>query len=104
MMMARDSQFDLPSLDPETISALQEALGRCLDDGAGIESVRPALQRVAREARERRILAEHLLLSLKDVWYDLPQVRRSADVEQQQQLLQRLVTLCIREYYSQDSA
>jgi hypothetical protein len=101
--MVRDSQFDLPSLDPETIALLRDAMGRCLDDGADVESVRPALQRVAREARERRILAEQLLVSLKDIWYDLPQVRRSVRVEEQQLLLQRLVTLSIREYYAQES-
>lgn len=100
MMMARNSQPDGPRLDPDTVTALQAALQRCLATGAEAESVRPALRRVASQARERHILAEHLLMTLKDLWYDLPPVRASTDPEEQQQMLQRLVTLCIREYYS----
>ena len=101
-MMARDKQSDPPSLNPDTISALQHALRRCLDEGGDIESVRPALHRLAVEARERQILAEQLLIALKDIWHELAPVRRSTDAAEQQKMLQRLVTICIREYYSAD--
>lgn len=100
MMMARNSQPDGPRLDPETLSALRDALQRCLATGGEMEAVRPALRRVAAEARERHMLAEQLLVSLKDVWHELPQVRAATDPEEQQRVLQRLVTLCIREYYA----
>jgi hypothetical protein len=98
MMMARDSKSETPGLSPQTIALLQDALGRCLERDADLESVQPALRAVAREARERKIFAEHLLITLKDVWYALPQIRQTEN-EEQQRLLQRLVTLCIREYY-----
>ncbi len=101
-MMARDSMFEPPRLSPESISALQDALRHCLDSDGEIESVRPALRAIALEARGRRILAEHLLITLKDVWHALPQVRQ-VDNEDRQKLLQRLVTLCVREYYSADA-
>lgn len=103
MMMARDSKFEPPDVNPETIAALQDALRRCLDNDGDMESVRPALTKLAREARERRIFAEHLLITLKDMWYALPQVRQSGN-EEQQRLLERLITLCIREYYSTDAS
>ena len=58
-----------------------------------------ALRRAAREAREKRILAEHLLMMLKDVWYGLPEVQRLNEPTVQLRMLQRVVTTCIREYY-----
>jgi hypothetical protein len=58
------------------------------------------LQRVSVEAREKYIQAEHVLIALKDIWYELPQMRATANIEEQQRLLQSVVTLCIREYYS----
>lgn len=103
MMMARDSQSENPVLSPDTIAALQEALRRCLDGDGDLEHVRPVLRRVANEARERHIYAEQLLITLKDMWFELPRVRQS-DIEEQQRLLQRLVTICIREYYGADPA
>jgi len=100
-MMAHDSRSEPPELHRATLDALQAALSRCLE-GGDVEAVRPVLRRVAREARERGLHAEQLLISLKDVWYAMPKVRQ-ADVNEQQVLLQRLVTLCIREYYAADA-
>jgi hypothetical protein len=56
--------------------------------------------RVSKEARERSILPEQLLVVLKDVWSTLPEVRAMTDVDQQVRLMQRVVTMCIKEYYS----
>ena len=42
----------------------------------------------------------HTLVALKDIWYELPQMRAVTDVDEQHRLLQRVVTLCIREYYA----
>ena len=44
--------------------------------------------------------AEELLVLLKDVWFGLPAIRRMKEGEAQSRLLQRVVTLCIREYYT----
>ena len=52
------------------------------------------------EAHEKRILPEHLLVTLKDVWNALPEVRAMPDATLQIRLLQRVVTMCIKEYYS----
>ena len=63
-------------------------------------TLQEALHRVAAEARSKHMLAERLLIALKDVWYSLPAIRQSPVGETQNRMLQRIVTLCIREYYS----
>jgi hypothetical protein len=46
------------------------------------------------------MLPEQLLVVLKDVWSSLPEVRSMTNTREQINLLQRVVTMCIREYYS----
>jgi hypothetical protein len=99
MMMAPDSTSDRPELSPEAVSALRVALQQYLETGRESD-VRPALQLVAKEARTKRVHAERLLVVLKDVWTSLPQLGDKPEAERQNQLLQRVITLCIREYYS----
>jgi hypothetical protein len=55
---------------------------------------------MAGEARARSILPEQLLVVLKDVWSSLPEVRSTHESREQISLLQRVVTMCIKEYYS----
>ena len=64
------------------------------------EELRAALHAIAKEARDQTMLPEKLLVILKDVWYDLPIVRDSRPRDEQVALLQRVVTMCINEYYS----
>lgn len=63
----------------------------------------PELARVLRqivvEARNRKIRAEQLIVMLKSVWDALPDSRYAIDREAQQQMRQRLITLCIKAYY-----
>lgn len=100
MMMAHDSSAGRPELSAESVSELRTALTRYAQNETDIAAIQPALRRVAEEAREQRIHAEQLLVLLKDVWFGLPDVRNASDTEAQHQLLQRIVTLSIREYYS----
>lgn len=100
MMMAHDSTPNRPALSAEAIASLESALAAYLADGRRTTALEPALHRIAAEARERDIRAEHLLLSLKDVWFRLPQIRALGDSEEQHELLRNVVTLCIREYYA----
>jgi hypothetical protein len=46
------------------------------------------------------MLPEQLLVVLKGVWNGLPEVRTMSDSSQQMRLMQRVVTMCIKEYYS----
>ena len=101
MMMAHDSSLPPSSrLDDESLHAVRLALRGYLQNSEDPSALQPALLRVATEARARGILPEHLLVTLKEVWSGLPEVRGMTDASQQVRLLQRVVTMCIREYYS----
>ena len=100
MMMAHDSTPDTPQLSAAVRDALESALVAYLGNPNDTDHLQSALQRVAVEARDKDIRAEHVLIALKEIWYELPQMRATANIEEQQRLLQRVVTLCIREYYS----
>lgn len=98
MMMAPDSTPNRPELSAASVDALRSALLEYLEDSRE-SAIQPALRRIAAEAREKKIHAEQLLMLLKDVWFALPQIARMPQGEYQNRLLQRVVTLCIREYY-----
>jgi hypothetical protein len=99
MMMAPDTTPGRPNLSAEAVEALRSALEEYLASGREIASLQPTLRSIAVEAREKKIHAEQLLVLLKDVWYALPQMGKPGG-EPQNNLLQRVITLCIREYYS----
>lgn len=101
MMMAHDSSQTPPSrLDDETVAAVRAALRTYLSRSPEPAALQRALVRMSAEARDRSILPEHLLVVLKDVWGTLPEVRAMTDAGEQVRLLQRVVTMCIKEYYS----
>jgi hypothetical protein len=101
MMMAHDSSHPPPSrLDDDTVAAVRAALRAYLSSSANPAELQGALMRMSVEARERAVLPEHLLVVLKDVWATLPEVRAMTDAGAQVRLLQRVVTMCIKEYYS----
>ncbi len=99
MMMAYDSTPIPPSISDETVSALREALASYLLAPDAENELRPALRRLAQEAREKSIAAEQLLILLKQLWYALPQLRQVLSPDRRVQLLQRVVSISIREYY-----
>ena len=101
MMVAHDSSSQPPSrLSDESVRALRDALRQYLSNGLTAAPLQAALLELAREAREKDIMPEHLLIVLKDVWADLVEVRAMTDHAEQARLLQRVVTMCIKEYYS----
>ena len=100
MMMAPDSSHMPPSqLDQATLAALESALREYVAVGASA-SLPSTLVLISDEAREKHILPEQLLIVLKDVWNSLPEVRAMTDKRQHARLLERVVTMCIKEYYS----
>jgi len=98
MMMAHDTRDRGPSLKPESIAKLTAALDAYIRDEQSDE-LRRCLQGIAVEARELGMQAEQLLGVLKDVWYAQPSLREGGDKADQTLLLQRVVSICIREYY-----
>ena len=101
MMMAHDSSHPPPSrLDDDTVAAVRVALRAYLASPADPSAIQGALLRMSAEARERAVLPEQLLVLLKEAWSTLPEVRAMTDASEQVRLLQRVVTMCIKEYYS----
>jgi hypothetical protein len=101
MMMSHDSsQTPLSRLDDETLNTVRTALREYLRDANDPSALQSSLLLMANEARTRSILPEQLLIVLKDVWHGLPEVRSMHDTREQVPMLQRVVTMCIREYYS----
>ena len=101
MMMAFDSGHTPPSrLDDDTVAAVRDALRLYLADDSDSSTLQRALLRMSTEAREKEMHAEQLLVLLKDTWSALPEVRAMTDTTGQVRLLQRVVTMCIKEYYS----
>ena len=101
MMMAHDSSHTPPSrLDDETVAAVRAALRTYLSRTPEPATLQHALVRMSSEPRDRSILPEQQLVVLKDVWGTLPEVRAMTDSGEQVRLLQRVVTMCIKEYYS----
>jgi hypothetical protein len=100
MMMPHDSSPTPPgALAAETTEAVRVALARYLGAPGDPSELRVALNQMAEEARAKAILPEHLLVALKQLWSSLPEVRSVGNLEDQTRMLQRVVTMCIREYY-----
>ena len=103
MMMAHTSDSPPPSLDAETIAAVRTALTGCIGEGSPTPELRSLLIRVSTEARSKGIMAERLLVVLKDIWGSLPEVRRAerGTIKAHDTLLQQVITRCIQQYYAE---
>jgi len=101
MMMAFDSGHPPSSrLDEATVAAVRDALRLYLADNSDGSALQRALLRMSGEAREKALQAEQLLVVLKETWSALPEVRAMTDAQEHSRLLQRVVTMCIKEYYN----
>ena len=99
-MMAHDSSSPRPKLSATAIAGLEKALAAFLANQSDAANLDSALRTITVEAREKQVHAEQLLIILKDVWFALPQIRQSPSGDHQNAMLQRVITQCIREYYS----
>jgi hypothetical protein len=97
-MMAFD-RTPSPPLDPATVNELRAALASSAQTGDHSEALKTLLARAATEARHKGIQAEHLLVTLKEIWYSLPHLASNRADEKQTRLLQELIARCIQEYY-----
>jgi len=98
--MAHDSSYGRGSLSPKTIEAVHAALIAYVDAPNSGVQLGAALHAMAAEARDQTMLPEQLLVILKELWYAIPSVRAIKEPSEQVRLLQRVVTMCIREYYA----
>jgi hypothetical protein len=100
MMMAYDSNPGHGTLAPATIEAVRLALANYVSAKLSGDGLRETLCLMSSEARSKAILPEQLLVILKHTWYSLPSVQAITEPAEQTRLLQRIVTICIKEYYS----
>lgn len=100
-MMAFDRTPSRPTLAPETLAALTNALATSMEQGNHADGLRELLYTAAREARDKGIQAERLLLILKEIWYSLPAVSNAPSSMAEQALLQELISHCIQQYYAE---
>ena len=98
-MMAFNRNVPPQGLEPETLQRLRTALERFARDGNNSGALHEALREASAEARHKNIQAEQLLVILKELWYEIPDVKRAAGSPGQRVLLQRVITKCIQEYY-----
>ena len=82
----------------ELRTALTEQLKR--PDGPTPE-LATLLRKVAREAHDRDIRPEELIIIFKKLWTSLAESLRPQNADQYELVRQRLVTLCIRAYYAE---
>jgi hypothetical protein len=59
------------------------------------------LRKVAREAHEKSIPPEELIVIFKQMWNSLAESLRPQNADQYERIRQRLVTICIQAYYAE---
>ena len=83
---------------PEALDLLRGSLSEYIRKGDD-DRVCDALTALAREAQERKLYAEHMLIALKRVWNEMPEVQAIPVEAERKRMLGQLVKLCIDTYY-----
>ena len=102
--IARKADMAAATIDWTEPLDLAHQVVRCaLREAKNVKShdheVRAALRPLCDAARSRGLYAERLIVLLKEAWRELPEARRSTR-EHDLGALERVVTLCIDEYYA----
>jgi hypothetical protein len=58
------------------------------------------LRLICRDAKRQNMRVEYLIIALKDAWRALPEARTLPQGSQGQELLSRIISLCIAEFYA----
>lgn len=90
------------SLSEGTMKELRSALTEQLKQPDGpTPELAALLRKVGREAHEREIRPEQLIVIFKQLWNSLAESLRPQNADQHERVRQRLVTLCIQAYYAE---
>ena len=96
------SRTPLSSLSESTIKELEAALTEQLRNPDNpTPELNALLKRVAREARDKNIRPEELLVSFKQLWNSLAEPTRPRQADQFERIRENLVTICIKAYYAE---
>ena len=100
-MMAPDRSNESGGRFPsaEALDLLRASLSRYVTVGGDEQPVCDALNVLAREARDRQLYAEHMLIALKRIWGEMPEVQAIPVEAERKRLLAHVVKLCIDTYY-----
>ena len=104
MMMQHDTGPMSPNaLAQEAVDSVRRALERYFQTIASepAPELRTALHALAQDARAKAVPPEQLLIALKSIWQSLPNVESARDHDDQTRVLQRVVTICIKEYFAE---
>ena len=88
-----DSAFD----------ALRSALIAVVDGGASSSSLRAPVRQLCVFARSEDVRAEQLLVKFKELWANLPPLAGLPRGRQRNDLMARVATMCIEEFYGPPS-
>ena len=86
-------------LSPASVQALRGALRNHLTPTSESGALRPALQGICAEARQREIAPERLVVLLKEMWQVLPEVQDLPRGTARDGLLDRVITISIEEFF-----
>ena len=90
------------SLEESTMKELRTALTEQLKrPERPTPELAELLKRIAREAHEKDIRPEELIVMFKQLWNSLAESLRPQNVDQYERIRQNLVTLCIQAYYAE---
>jgi hypothetical protein len=100
-MMAPDRSNESGGRFPsrETLELLRATLSRYVRDGGDEQPVCEALVGLAKEAHERKLYAEQMLIAFKQVGSEMPDVQAIPQETERKKVLAKLVKLCIDTYY-----
>ena len=106
----RTSEPDLAPASPAratyeaAFTALRGALRAFLEGGVSGGELRGAMRLFCEEGRRRGLPAEQLIIMLKHVWHSLPGVGVCRHGGEGDELLGRVVAICIAEFYAAPDA
>lgn len=92
-------EFPASLLSERAMTALRTAIQGQFRHQTADHSLRRALRALCVEARAKELRAEQLILIFKRVWHSLPE-SRGGEARKRQNLLDRLITICVEEYYA----
>src|SRR5689334_23341605 len=103
MMEHQTGPMSPNAIAQEAVDSVRSALERHVESLAmePAPDLRAALHALALDARSKAVPPEHLLVTLKSIWQSLPSVEKARDHAEQTQVLQRVVTICIKEYFAE---
>ena len=90
-----------PPLSDGVVAPLRQAIGKlALDPGSDDTPLRTAITAVVVEARGREMRPEQLIPLFKSLLDSLPEMHGAQSRLEEARLRERLITLCIKSYYS----